>query len=355
MKLLRFSSDYHLGVNRVAHTTPQSRLKLKEAVYQQAMSVLKEGNAINICLGDLFDKFSNNEEVIRQGAEVCRQCAFVMSGNHDMSNRETARGSFELLHSLGGFNTVTGTLITHPMEDTTVVFEPHCLTQEEFVSRLNSRLHMKVTHRVDKTKFLLLHCNYDSKFPQKDSTLVLERDMAEKLLEVFDYILIGHEHNSRTDFDGRVICVGNTFPTSFGDISNKYVWEWDGSELRNKLVWRHQLRFKQITWEVLLSNLSGLIDERVIYELSEIQFIRVTGTAPATKMPEISKAINRLWELVPSALMIGNFVQAEELLIEGINPTEGKVIDVVGQISTELQGNVTERWWTKYSEMAIVH
>jgi hypothetical protein len=68
-------------------------------------------------------------------------------------------------------------------------------------------------------------------------------------------------------------------------------------------------------------------------------------------MPEISKAINKLWELVPSALMIGNFVQAEELLIEAINPTEGKAIDVVGQITTELQGNIIEHRWTKYSGM----
>jgi DNA repair exonuclease SbcCD nuclease subunit len=351
MSLVRFSSDYHLGVNRVAHTTPQSRKNLKDEVFKQAMSVIKGENVINIHLGDLFDKFSNNEEVIRQGAEVCRQCAFVMSGNHDMSNRDTAKGSFELLNSLGGFNTVTETSVKYPMENTTVVFEPHCLTQEEFVSRLKE---WQWEEKSNRTRFLLLHCNYDSKFPQKDSTLVLERDMAEKLLEVFDYILIGHEHNARTDFDGRVVCVGNIFPTSFGDISDKYVWEWNGEELKKRLVWSEQLRFKQITWEVLLSNLSGFIEERAIYELSEVQFIRITGTAPATKMPEISKAINKLWELVPSALMIGNFVQAEELLIEAINPTEGKAIDVVGQISAELAGSVIERRWEDYSSRALI-
>ena len=355
MKLIRFSSDSHLGVNRVAHTTPQSRLMLREVAYQQAMSVLEGKDVVNLHLGDLFDKFSNNEETIRQGAEVCRKCAFVMSGNHDMSNRETAKGSFELLHSLGGFNTVTGTLVTPLTDNATIMFEPHCLLQEELTNRLKWIIERGGLNISGGTRFLLLHCNYDSKFPQKDSTLVLERDMAEKLLEVFDYILIGHEHNSRTDFDGRVVCVGNVFPTSFSDISDKYVWEWDGLELRKVLVWNEQLRYKQIEWEVLLSNLSGFIDERAIYELSDVQFIKITGTAPATKMPEISKAINKLWELVPSALMIGNFVQAEELLIEAINPVEGKAIDVVGQITAELQGTTIERWWTKYSEVITLH
>ena len=352
--MIRFSSDYHLGVNRVAHTTPQSRLMLRQTIYQQAISVLEGENVTNIHLGDLFDKFNNNEEVIRQGAEVARKCAFVMAGNHDMSNRETAKGSFELLHSLGGFNTVTGTLVTYPMENTTVVFEPHCLTQEEFVVKLGRWVNdtENKLRESKRTKFLLLHCNYDSKFPQKDSTLVLERDMAEKLLEVFDYILIGHEHNSRTDFDGRVVCVGNIFPTSFGDISDKYVWEWDGAKLRKVKVWSPTQHYREIYWEMLLANGVSYDESIWVDGLEEIQFIRITGTAPATKMPEISKAINKLWELVPSALMIGNFVQAEELLIEAINPTEGKAIDVVGQISTELQGNVIERWWMKYSGMA---
>jgi DNA repair exonuclease SbcCD nuclease subunit len=352
MSLVRFSSDYHLGVNRVAHTTPQSRKNLKDEVFKQAMRIL-DNESKNIILGDVFDKFSNNEEVIRQGAEVGRQCDFMMTGNHDMSNRETARGSFELLHSLGGFNTVTERLVTYPMEGTTVVLEPHCLTQEEFVLRLNKYIELWGL-TLNSTGFLLLHCNYDSKFPQKDSTLVLERDMAEKLLEVFNYILIGHEHNARTDFDGRVVCVGNIFPTSFGDISDKYVWEWNGVELRKVLVWSKQLQFKEISWEVLLSNLSGFIEENALYELSGTQFIRITGTAPATKMPEISKVINKLWELVPSALMIGNFVQAEELLIEAINPTEGKAIDVVSQISAELAGSVIERRWEGYSSRVLI-
>ena len=352
--MIRFSSDYHLGVNRVAHTTPQSRLMLRQTIYQQAISVLEGENVTNIHLGDLFDKFNNNEEVIRQGAEVARKCAFVMAGNHDMSNRETAKGSFELLHSLGGFNTVTGTLVTYPMENTTVVFEPHCLTQEEFVVKLGRWVNdtENKLRESKRTKFLLLHCNYDSKFPQKDSTLVLERDMAEKLLEVFEYVLIGHEHNSRTDFDGRVVCVGNIFPTSFGDISDKYVWEWDGKELKKVLVWDTNTAYREFGWEQVLSIIEEAAQKGIFEVCCGVQFIKITGTAPATKMPEISKAINELWGLCPSALMIGNFVQAEELLIEAINPTEGKAIDVVGQISTELQGSVIECWWTKYSEMA---
>jgi DNA repair exonuclease SbcCD nuclease subunit len=350
MSLIRFSSDYHLGVNRVAHTTPQSRVALREAVFAQAMIVLEPDMTHHIHLGDLFDKFSNNEDVIRQGAEVCRKCCSVMSGNHDMSNRDTARGSFELLHSLGGFNTVTETSVKYPMDGATVVFEPHCLTQEEFVSRLKE---WQWEEKSNRTRFLLLHCNYDSKFPQKDSTLVLERDMAEKLLEVFDYILIGHEHNSRTDFDGRVVCVGNIFPTSFGDISDKYVWEWDGEELKKRLVWSMEQHYWECDWTYLLSIIETMIKDGEVREFPTLfggitNFIRITGTAPATKMPEISKAINKLWELVPSALMIGNFVQAEELHIEAVNPTEGKAIDVVGQISYELAGTVLHDRWASY-------
>lgn len=293
---LLFFSDPHLGLERHSHTTAKSRALLQEAVFNQALAVLENPADSRFCLGDLFDKATNSESVLLQGIKVASQC-HVLAGNHDSTNRETRKSSMDFLWE--GFSqiarTTGNTLILSPRKFLAddVYLIPHCLTQTEFENLLD---------QAPSALFLCLHCNYDSPFADNEATLNLTRERAEKLLEKFGHILIGHEHNARSDFGGRLQILGCTFPTSFHDCkTDKFLWRYVGGQLVPEKIWDAQVGYREVPWETLLDS----------PDLSGVQFLSVTGQAPLARMPEIAKRVSDGWGQVPGLLMLRNQVQPE--------------------------------------------
>jgi hypothetical protein len=193
---------------------------------------------------------------------------------------------------------------------------------------------------------LLLHCNYDSPFATQESTLNLTRDRAEYLLTKFSHILIGHEHMSRDDFDGRVLLLGNTHPTGFSDISDKFVWDLklDKQGIRSfekELIWSVDKGYLAIDWTEL-SELGAIGDE--------VQFIEVKGTADQQHMPWIAAQVAQLWNLSEGLLMVRNNVTVigNTALIEANEQTRCQ--SVPERITHELAGTKLEALWASYLE-----
>lgn len=342
-----FWSDPHLGLNRTSHTTPASRKALREALFDQAIwatSIPFASHDINICLGDLFDTTENDEATIAHGATVASRCNLVLSGNHDLSNRDGRLSSLQLIGELVESSTVAlaDKDISHfclSKPEAILVAIPHKRTQQLFEETLREC----VKERVDgRPNVLLLHCNYNSGFDLDDATLNLSRQVAEDLLQFFDYILIGHEHISRSDFDGRLQILGNIHPTSFSDISDKYVWSLVDGRLEYQRVWETATKYRVIPWEYLLQS-----DQS--YE--GLQFIEVVGTCPAARLPEVSKAVQKLWTQAPDAFMIRNKVISEALEIEEVDHQQ-KALDVPDKITAELAGTPLSNLWKHYLETA---
>lgn len=312
-------SDPHLGLVRQSHTTPASRVALSQIIFSQVLGLLAQPGP-RFCLGDLFDRFSNPESVILQGLQVAND-AFVLAGNHDSSNRENVLSSLAFLQSFQ-----PGNIITQPkmlLEEFYCI--PHVLTQTEFEHLLDTAPAAPV---------LCLHCNYASPFAQNESTLNLTREKAEKLLARFNYILIGHEHNERSDFDGRVQMLGCTFPTSFSDTkTDKYQWDYTAGKLTRHVIWS-QSRYVNLPWQSLLDGAPVQADA---------QFLEVTGTAPLNALPDIAKKVSETWQRVPGLLMLRNAATAENTLPD-VEFEPSRFLDLPTRIRAELPADLIPLW-----------
>ncbi|WP_299310645.1 metallophosphoesterase [uncultured Halomonas sp.] len=214
MRIL-FYSDPHFGLARRENVT-ESSLRAREAYCVGYLNQLTQGYDLVVCLGDLFDRAHNKEEVILRAAKAVEHTDYILAGNHDLINREGAISSLNLLKEI-----CPSKVVLDPMTVTSGVhlhFVPHHRTQAEFDQALDVAF-----SQVNGGKhFLLLHCNFDSPYADKEQDLNLTGAQAERLLTRFDTILIGHEHAGRDLLGGRVKIVGSLFPTSFGDAEAKH-------------------------------------------------------------------------------------------------------------------------------------
>ena len=335
-----FWSDPHIGVSRASHTTPISRKALQDAVYLQALALAKSVED-SVCLGDLFDTTENSEAVIQQGATIASACRLLLAGNHDLPNRENKLSSLQLLKSLGMRSIVLSEEGHRYRVDVicgvSFVSVPHQLSQELFMQALNDLIE---GFSAEEPQVLLLHCNYDSPFISDTTSLNLTKDNAERLLTRFSHILIGHEHTARSDLSGRVQLLGNTHPTSFSDISDKFSWSFkvEGGKLSfiSQLIWSKAKGFKELSWEILLAG----------QEQTDASFIDITGVAPVAKLPEIAKAIQKLWQVLHNPYMIRNNVKVEREVIEAGDVQ--KSLNIPARISLSLKDSPLLPLWEDY-------
>jgi len=237
-KVLIFS-DPHLGLRRKANTSMASSMRLQQKLLSMAIKAgTKMKNDLecswSFCLGDLFDTYRNPEHVIKDAASAISQVDMVLAGNHDLENRAESIGSLQLLSSMLPdnhkfvINSLGEAESYHVSHGTTSFLSvPHTATQELFENALDDAAGFASTLE-GKWKILLLHCNYHLSYENlPDTSINLTKEKTDELLQTFHKIFIGHEHIPAEHYDGRVIIVGNTFPTGFSDISDKRVLTYD--------------------------------------------------------------------------------------------------------------------------------
>ncbi|QBJ04540.1 hypothetical protein HOV23_gp033 [Pseudomonas phage Lana] len=287
MKNLTIFTDPHLGTSRQAHTTRESSEALKLSLFHQAMAIVSTGPHPKFCVGDLFDKSFNREEIIAQGHSVASLCWMTLAGNHDETNREGTMSSLRLLKEQGVPICAVPNL-TDPYFDCfeSIYMVPHHASQEIFEQAMRDAAAHAAENRDGLASYLFLHCNYDFDLATTDNTLNLRRDLAKELIEAFDYIFIGHEHNGSTDLGGQVVVLGNTHPTSFHDIGDKFVYhlELDTAELTKELIWSVKDHYREIKLGSEIPDLTG------------IQFVDVTGAEAVANAVEVSEFVRDVWK-----------------------------------------------------------
>lgn len=352
---LYFMTDTHLGLVRNSHTTPESRRRLQSALYSRALQTAEnlsvEGPLFH--LGDLLDTASNDEVVIADTLQLMPYFTRVMAGNHDLANRQDKMSSFELIDHVLDTMDESYRIVRARVDQSgfdhwsdgehLVVMVPHHGTQELFLGALTAAEDfINMDQGKHRHKLLLLHCNYDLGYEMTDSTLNLPREVASGLLQSFDYILLGHEHMPRADFDGRLQILGNTHPTSFSDISDKFAWVFDEGKLTSIKIWDMQKGYLGLNWENLLDGQFQALVQ------GSSQFIEVTGTSPADRLPAIARAVAGLWKLCPEALMIRNAVKAEQAEHTELSVEDVKAMDLPTRIGKELEGTSMHGVWVQY-------
>lgn len=335
-----FYSDPHFGLARTTHTTPASRDRLKAEIVAAVAKVYeysKEKGSPVICLGDFFDTENVSNADMVQAGPFWESALMVLQGNHDSTNRDSSRSSYEV------FNALKRRGASDPLclQDCFLYSVPHCPTQEAFMAALDQaeesgRQAGDPAEYEIESKLLLLHCNYASPFDLNESSLNLTRERAQALLEVYDRILIGHEHTARTDLDGKVVLLGSVFPTGFDNLTDKYFWEYlpEFDELQQIPLWQAKASVVRCPWE------TPDVEEGA-------QFVEFTGAASAQDLPKISAMIANLWRACPSLLMVKNSADVESTLPE-FKTQEASTLSIPDAISKALQGTDLEELWNHY-------
>jgi UDP-2,3-diacylglucosamine pyrophosphatase LpxH len=300
---LTFVSDLHLGAQRSAGTTPTTAYQLRLDLLQQFGHLLSLIDT-DLCIGgDLFD----GPDISKQDLLQAYQCLddwlvrtgkdlFAMNGNHDLAKSTTNFSAFQFLMALlqaneeryaGGVHHITeGTLTPHGY------MLPHLANQELF------NLAMAAVPPCD---YLFVHCNYDNKFAvESDHSLNMSEEQA-KAAPV-QHIIFAHEHKARRALAGKVLVVGNQFPSSVSDcleIVFKRMLVIENGEPQFVETWRAEGDYQELPWGELKD--------------TGARFIRVTGEATAAEAAAVVTAISR-FRAVSKALVITNAVK-----IEGLN------------------------------------
>lgn len=298
--MLLFYTDPHLGLARASNTTPSSAKALQNALFKQALAIVRNPDVEKICLGDMLDRFSNPEEVQLQAMTIMMETCLVLAGNHDVVNQADKLGTLqflcEVMEDLSPETRCVTAKFGEPMfhvehfhqDNIRVVSVPHVANQDLFEQSLKmAEAHVASVHAAV-YNVLCLHCNFD--MPEErltETSLNLFRPVAERLLKSFHYVLLGHEHAPSEHYDGRLIIIGNTHPTGMADISDKRVIKFDQGMMMSEKVWDMSTGYAEY-------------DCTAVPERTQASFVRVKGEVKSGDMLDLTRDITALWKHSPS-------------------------------------------------------
>jgi len=291
---IHFYSDPHLGTNRRANTTVASREKLQDVIHGMLYTLTQKPGK-HVLLGDLFDTYRVPEEVMLQALTCLDGIDLALAGNHDILNDADAVGSMQLMAEI-----FPGAIKHNAYNEAKWHFDlyeggtgiwaiPHCTTQALFEEALQGAMEGAESN-TGGTKILLLHCNYNRP-PEfmSETELNLSQEDALILMDIFDYVLLGHEHESNTVIStktkGVLEVIGNTFPTSFSDISDKrsLVFDTKTRTMESVTHWTAADHSLEVQWNGLPENLDG------------IQFLNLTGKVASEEIFQMSEVVRTAW------------------------------------------------------------
>ena len=337
-------NDLHIGVQRVAGTTPASAAALRQYALDKYQSLLETAGKHDMVVvnGDLTDRYdiemSDMLQLYAITAEFLRKNKDAemvwAAGNHDLSRNSNNMGSVEFIGNLlqGMFPEQFAVACVHSLLWDGIYVIPHMTNQEEFDEALAQV--PKGTHT------LLLHCNYDNPFAgAQDHSLNLAEDVAMGLKRRGIKMILGHEHQGREMLGGSVVITGNQFPTSVSDClahgeaqkdGKKYciTLTQDGKHERHE-TWSRSHHYKEVDWKEVQDA-----------DLTSYAFIRVVGTAERDESSEALKTVTNLRKesmafVVTNAVKVASIDEMDvDVSVEDIRKVN--VVDMLlGMLTTE--------------------
>ena len=298
--MISIYSDPHLGQILASHTTADSRKRLRDFMQGNVNRIVDsfDDSSFKICAGDFFHTYQNTEEVLYAGMWAASRTDKILAGNHDVVNIADRKGTLDILEAMFDTQVVPckfgevnyQTVVESPLGDGLVaVLIPHHSTQELFEEALNRAKEsacLSTWEEPQPKQILIAHCNYDSPFVKDDVMLNMTSRMASKLLEVFDYVVLGHDHRHRTDHDDRLIVVGSPHPTNFGDVCDKFVLHFDEDMTPSlEQVWDEGKHFLECNYADLDSRITD-----------DHQWVLLTGEIPPSEIHALASTVRKAWK-----------------------------------------------------------
>lgn len=311
-------SDLHLGVSRVGGTTAESAQALREYGHNQFRDLLllagAEGCDRVIINGDLADQYNlplsealGIYETMDQWLQQNPSKGIILAcGNHDLSKDSTRLGTVEFVGALMGMKYFGRfTLVTKPERFDDIYIIPHVVNQDVFELELN-----RIPEGV---KYLLLHANLDNKFAaDAEHSLNLDRSQAKDITARGITIVMGHEHQGREIMKGKVVVVGNNFPSSVADCMPHGDGQKNGT--KRALIIEDGAHHFVPTWtDDGAEGWFARIDWRELKDVEEEGrgFVRVEGDASEAEAADVIKAISAFRQRSKS-FVVTNAVKVEQ-------------------------------------------
>lgn len=343
--MLIFYSDPHLGFNRTANTTVESRKRWSHLAFDNLYQKLKELKtkhpaAIVICAGDMFDKESNDEATLLQAMKLMEVTDVVLAGNHDLPNREGKESTLRVLQKIYGDERIVLPAQTSDWgwdKRDRFTLLPHHGNQVLFDNAVVGLL------LEDNDGVLVTHCNYDSeRATHNDASLNMTKDQAEALIESgFKFIVNGHEHAPRTELQGRFRIVGNTFPTGFGDISDKFVWLYDE---RNSQWTAEPLFSRENSFKVWLP--AGF----EAHVQGEPLFIDLVGKVEPEQGPAVAEYLTKLFDQGCFAVRNRVTYTTSDQVVGDLSEVGASVVNLAETISKDLKDSDLGELFNQYKQ-----
>jgi hypothetical protein len=340
-------NDIHLGVERMAGTTPASQLALQQYLATSMHSFIMQHTDKDLIIGgDLFDAFEVSLRTlivaytsIAHWLNESSGIVYLQDGNHDVGKRNDRPSSFSALGEIlqrqfPGRVVRVREIITiigdFPMP---IYLVPHCMNQTLF------------DLEVDKLQdapggFVLFHANCMSPFAEhSDHSLNVAKDTLVNLAR-HHIVLFAHEHQARTiDVQlgaYRVRVLGNQWPSSIADCLANGDAQKDGYKYAHVLhpdgnvekiqTWHSDHAFLQCDWQDLST--------------AEAAFIRVTGTVRPEQAADAVNAVARFRQQ-SQAFVVANDIKVAasdaEAKITELNVQSIRSFDVMAALLEQLE------------------
>lgn len=332
-------NDVHIGVERVAGTTPSSAAELRQSLLEAYAELLALDDEV-LVNGDLFDTYniplSDLLQTYRTTAawlsESNKRSIHLIPGNHCLSKNSANLSSFELMGRL--LQSQFGPRVAYIQGGAWVDQARGLYAISHVVNQ--SIFDMELDRLPDGVKYLFLHANYDSGHAAEAAhSLNLGREQGKELTAKGITIVMGHEHQGRTAWKGKLIITGNPRPSSVSDCMAHGDGQLDGKkhalvidDRGHRLIetWKQDGNFVEVDWRDL-GNFTG-----------EHKFIRVTGKADAEEAADVIKAI-ATFRKGSQAFVVTNAVKIAQLVdVDGLEVTAEDVrnVDVVSMLLESL-------------------
>lgn len=324
--MIRILNDLHIGFKREAGTTPTSQELLRSWLLNNIKEQVNKESQALLVAGDLFDKFTVDSRDLLDtfrllGDFLNRGDArlILVAGNHDNSPKAEKVSSFTLLAEFLTANPnwsdrvtvldVNGSTVVWSTRECIVWAIAHCENQAAFDEKLRNAFGV-LSARPDGPRYLVVHANYDNGFAEEaDHSLNLSEEQARCFTDSGITILVAHEHQYREALSGKVVVMGNQFPTSISDClrnddKKSFVIQGDGS-LAHEVVWSSTQDaggFAEIDWQDL--------------EYPDQDFIRVVGHATAAQASDVVNTVAEFRKRHPG------FIVTNSVKVDGIAAVE---------------------------------
>lgn len=313
-------SDIHLGVQRMAGTTPMTQIALEQYLQDALRNFLMAHTDKDLIIaGDLFDEFLVNNHAVLQAyrtlavwLDAGESDLYLVPGNHDIGKRSDRPSSFQFLCQIlvsqypDRVQIVWDRMYTIP-GITPIHMIPHCMNQDLFDIELENA-------READPGYLLLHANCASPFAEhSDHSLNVSDEWLAKLSRKHT-VCFAHEHQKRVYNAGHkdIHVLGNQWPSSIADCLAHGEAQKNGKKFAHVIradgtlepipTWERNGSFVQADWQAL-TDVTG-------------DFVRITGTATAAQSADVASAVTRFRSKSDA------FVVVNSVRIEGIEGME---------------------------------